>query len=98
MAGLVLSGAKTVGPGPWLPSQVIGTTSTVFANGRQILVRENDQVITHIKPGDDPSPKAGLVIASSSKVFIEGKLVAQLADVCTEGEVIVECSSNVFVV
>ncbi|ADQ53114.1 gp5.4 conserved hypothetical protein [Aeromonas phage 65] len=98
MAGLVLSGAKTIGPGPWLPSQVIGTTSTVFANGRQILVREDDRVITHIKPGDDPSPKSGLVIASSAKVFIEGKRVAQLADICTEGEVIVECSTNVFVV
>lgn len=97
MAGLVLNNAKTIGPGPWEPSNVVGTTSTVFANGQQIIVRQDDAVITHIKPGDDPSPIAGLVIARTAKVFIEGKPIAQLADVCTMGEVIVECSPNVFV-
>lgn len=96
MAGIVLDKAKTIGPGPWNPSKVIGTSSSVFANGSKIVVREGDSVEVHIKPGDDPSPKAGKVIARTTKVFVEGKPIAQIADVCTEGEVIVECSSNVF--
>lgn len=95
MAGIVLDQAKTIGPGPWRPSKVTATSSTVFANGSKIALH-GDKVETHTKPGKNPSPISGAVIASSSKVFIEGKAVAQIGDITTTGEVLVESSSNVF--
>ncbi|QIW87121.1 phospholipase [Aeromonas phage Ahp1_CNU-2021] len=96
MAGLVLHNAPTIGPGPWSPSKVLGTSTTVFANGKQIVVRQDDRVQTHTKPGDDPQPISGKVIARTSKVFVQGKPLAQIGDVCDLGEVIIKSSSNVF--
>lgn len=95
MAGLVLNYGPTIGPSSWNPSNVIGTSSSVTANGHQIIVLDNDQVITHIRPGKNPSPKNGLVIATS-KVYVEGKRVAQIGDLCTHGEVLVKSSHNIF--
>ena len=95
MAGLVLNGAPTVGPGPWLPSTVVGTSSTVLAENEQIIVLHGDSVVTHIKPGSSPSPISGLVIGKG-KVYIEGKLAAQIGDICTKGEIIVKSAESVF--
>ncbi|MGL6228675.1 MAG: PAAR domain-containing protein [Culicoidibacterales bacterium] len=96
MAGLVLNNGPTIGPSSWNPSNVVGSSSTVTANGRQIIVLDKDQVITHVKPGKNPDPKSGLVIATS-KVFIEGKRAAQIGDICTHGEVLVKSSPNIFI-
>lgn len=95
MAGIVLDNAPTVGPGPWKPSVVVASSSTVMANGKKIVL-DGDPVITHIKPGKSPSPISGKVIASSGKVFVEGKAIAQIGDVCSKGEVLVESSTSVF--
>lgn len=96
MAGIVLNEAPTIGPGPWAKSKVIGTSSTVFANGRTIVVRQDDRVVTHTKPGDSPEPISGRVIARTSKVFVQGKPLAQIGDICDLGEVLCKSSSNVF--
>ena len=94
MAGIVLDMAPTVGPGPWNPSNVVATSSTVFAEGKKIVVQD-DQVIKHDRP-DGPDWKQGKVIARSGKVFIEGKPVAQIGDICTDGEILVKSASSVF--
>lgn len=95
MAGLVLNGAPTVGPGPWLPSTVVGTSSTVFAEGQQIIVLAGDSVVTHIKPGKSPSPISGVVIGKG-KVLIEGKQAAQIGDICSAGEILCKSADSVF--
>ncbi|UYD60206.1 baseplate puncturing device [Aeromonas phage avDM12-TAAL] len=95
MAGIVLNMAPTIGPGPWKPSKVVGTSSTVFAEGQQIVVKQDDQVIRHERP-DGPDWKQGKVIASTSKVFVEGKPIAQIGDVCTDGEILVKSATSVF--
>ena len=94
MAGIVITGAPTVGPGPWVPSTITGTSSTVFVNGSAVVLKD-DPVATHIKPGKNPDPISGKDVPTS-KVFIEGKQAAQIGDVCTEGEVICKSSPDVF--
>lgn len=96
MAGIVLNGAATIGPGPYLPSSVVASNNTtVFSGGKPVVV-SGDQVVTHIKPGNDPAPIAGKVIATSSTVFIGGKPVARIGDTCDKGETLVESATNVF--
>lgn len=95
MSGICISPTPTIGPTVWLPSVVIGTSQTVLVNGMPVVL-QGDTVTTHIKPGDSPSPIAGSVI-TSSKVFVEGKQVAQIGNVASAGELLVGSSTNVFV-
>lgn len=96
MAGIVLNNAATMGPGPYLPSTVTASTNTTVFSGGKLVVVQGDQVVTHIKPGNDPAPIAGKVIATTGTVFIGGKPVARIGDQCDKGEILVESSSNVF--
>lgn len=96
MAGLVLHGNPTIGPGPWKPSTMIATSQTVTCNGLPIVLL-NDTTQSHIKPGKEPAPKAGKVVMNRTKVLIEGKTPAQIGDVLSEGEIICKSSNNTFV-
>lgn len=95
MAGICITPTPTVGPAVWVPSAVIGSSQSVLVNGLPVVLA-GDTVTTHIKPGDNPSPISGAVIATS-KVIIEGKLAAQIGDVASAGELLVGSSPNVFI-
>lgn len=94
MAGIALNQDTTIGPGPWVPSTLVASSTTVFIEGKTVVLHNSD-VITHIKPGKSPSPKQGKVIATS-KVIIEGKRVARIGDTCTDGEIICKSATSVF--
>lgn len=94
MAGIALDQHTTIGPGPWNPSKVVASSTTVFIEGKTVVLHNAD-VITHVKPGSSPSPIQGKVIATS-KVIIEGKRVARIGDLCTDGEVICKSATSVF--
>lgn len=94
MAGIALHEHTTIGPGPWNPSNIIASSSSVFIEGKTVGLHGSD-VVVHIKKGKSPSPKFGKVIATS-KVFIEGKSVARIGDLCTHGEIICKSANSVF--
>ena len=94
MAGIVTHMAKTSGHDDFPPTNVIATSSTVFVNGEKVVLH-GDKIIPHTNP--DGKTHDGTVIASTSKVFIEGKPAASIGDMITCGDTIAESSSNVFI-
>ncbi len=94
MAGIATEENTTMGPGPWLPSSGVASSTSVFVDGKKCLLHE-DIITPHDKPGKKPSTRSGAVIASS-KVFIEGKQVAQIGDIASGGQVITSGNPSVF--
>lgn len=81
--------------GPFPPTVVNATASTVFINGKPIL-REGDPITPHtrlVKPYDT---HGGSVSVGSGTVFAEGKPVARIGDPIGCGDTIAQGSSNVF--
>lgn len=94
MAGIVLDKAKTSGHDMYPPTVVNASSSTVKINGKRVVLH-GDPITPHTKTVKPHDTHGGTVIATSSKLFIEGKAVARLGDKITCGDVIVECSSDV---
>lgn len=84
--------AKTSGHDDYPPTNVIASSSTVFINGKSVVL-EGDKIIPHTNPS--PETHNGVVIASTAKIFIEGKKVAMIGDSISCGDTIAQGSSNV---
>ena len=69
----------TVGAGT-----AISTQSTVFANGRAVIVN-GDPVTPHAPHGSHDS---SVLISGSSSVFVGGKLVVRSGDLATCGDMV----------
>lgn len=90
MAAIAFHQSMTTGHGPYPPTQVNASQSKVFAESKAVVIN-NDLANNH---GHTP---VGMVIASSSTVFIGGIPAAQVGDSLTDGDTIAQGSSKVFI-
>lgn len=96
MAGLSFNNAITSGHEAWPPTNVIASQSKVFVDGIPVL-REQDEIIPHTEIKKPYETHGGKVIARTSKVFVQGKKAAQMADSISCGDTIAQSSSKTFV-
>lgn len=94
MSSIALDGAGTTGHGQFPPSSLQSTASTVFINGKLPLLN-GDPMAVHCDPS--PSCHGSVAIASTAKIFVNGKPVVQIGDSTACGDTIADGSSNVFV-
>ena len=94
-ARVSLKGDKVAAHGkpPHAAPVMVGSSSTVFANGTGI-VRVGDAVTSHTFPGC--ATHAPPLSAGSSNVFVEGKAMGRKDDTYGCGAQITSGSSNVF--
>ena len=94
MSSIALDGAGTTGHGQFPPSTLSSTATTVIINGKPPLLN-GDPMATHCDPS--PSCHGSIAIASTQKIFINGKAVIQVGDSTSCGDTIADGSSNVFI-
>ena len=96
MAGVAVDGALTSGhSGPFPPTTVTATASTVFINGLPV-VRVGDPIIPHTRLRKPFDTHGGAVSSGSGTVFAQGIPVAMIGDSIDCGDAIASSSPNVF--
>lgn len=85
MGGIAYDGCLTRGHDKYGPTKVQATQTKVYVQGKAVVVN-GDPIIPH--------PHGGSVIASS-KVYINGVMVAKIGDKITCGDTIAQGNSKV---
>ena len=96
MAGLAYNHCITTGHDAYPPTDVNATQSKVFTGGIAV-VRDGDPITPHTKTTKPHDTHGGVVEARTSKVFVNGKKAAQIADPISCGDTIAQSSHKVFI-
>lgn len=96
MAGLSYNKCITAGHSAFPPTDINATQSKVFTGGIPVVVA-GDAINPHTRIMEPFDTHGGVVQPRTTKVFVTGKLAAQMADPISCGDTIAQSSSKVFI-